>query len=1077
MMMRVWKPLGLRDAQYSYLGRWIKDVDGGQWRLYGIVRLPEPATSFTGNAGFLEDFGNNGRSVRSMYRRLGYYRKAGKWRKSDTVTYDVPAKRGEMDTYWVVNKQQEGDHEVLQMELSSNRTLLPQKLHGETLELGKKHAFTVNQPSAPHLDPPRVRNVRAVSNGKQVVVTWSIPASAAPQFAFRVEIFDNRACTGRPTVVREERMPTINSVLLNARLASPTVRLTITDVFDQTGAPVIVESSRAASPSRPVKTAAVPGLEYTLLTHDTSRHINVLYPNGEKTEQSRDERHNWLSIPEMHSAIAIQSGIARGFDTDLRVARTSAYGFRFRGLLRAPDDGTYVLHMRGSDGYSIRIDGRDSLVWDGLHGPQEKTAVLELARGDHLLGVDYFVDQSPAPYFNLEWEGPGFSLCEVPSTALLHTNTIPLPVVHVVVSTGTDGTATATISIEPNGHSITRTQVFLDKLQIAEGGGLKFVRTSLMREGTNSLWVRGVYDNNHTIDSEPTKVLVAGEKIRGWNFAIAGEAKARRGVWQSGADAFSFIGEGEYVISRPVKGDFTLTCCINSYTGSQGEPANASSWVGLTAREDASKSNYAWGREFGIMQTAGYGLRTTPNFSDLGGGRISDYALSASRPWVRIVRSGNQWTAWSSPDGMAWRHETTHYIPTRPEMDAGLVFRALPQDARSYFQARVSHLMLESGVAREVVMPAPIPATNTNGPRLTGVVIAPSDPNVTVVRSTNRGLIRSSDGGKTWRPANGSLSGFANCVRSVAIHPTDPMVMVRAFGSTRRTNSIDGGLALTHDGGKTWQILDFPGDFDGEGPSALCGEVVAFDPINPQVIFAGCESMGFFRSGDSGKTWKLIGAAGDRITAITVNRWVRAAEGKALLHVVTCPDGWMTLLGRGTPSITAGAVLARDYISRDGGSSLQLVCERTDLGYLNAAFDKGAPDELPYATSHGILKALSDGERTFLFPEAKNLDVFRPVTAIGCTGIDDGRAGRCLTQPLDPLIQGRLSHSDFFAFNWDWRTIAGLSGGMIAISGEFSQGKLWWMLTTNGLYVSHDGGAAVSKVLDERGIAPASSTL
>ena len=148
----------------------------------------------------------------------------------------------------------------------------------------------------------------------------------------------------------------------------------------------------------------------------------------------------------------------------------------------------------------------------------------------------------------------------------------------------------------------------------------------------------------------------------------------------------------------------------------KGEPVNALSWVGLTAREDASKNNYGWGREFGIMQTGRVGLRTTPNFSDLGGGRINDYELPRNRPWLRIVRQGNQWTAWSSADGITWEHGATHFIPTRPEMDAGLVFRALPQDARAYFQAKVSHLTLEPGVAKDTTMPVPVPAKNTAGP-------------------------------------------------------------------------------------------------------------------------------------------------------------------------------------------------------------------------------------------------------------------------------------------------------------------------------------------------------------------------
>ena len=74
MMMRGWQPVGVKDAQFSNIGRWVKDVAEGEWHPYGIMRLPLPATSFNVNAGFLEHFGNGGRSVRSMHRRLGYCR-------------------------------------------------------------------------------------------------------------------------------------------------------------------------------------------------------------------------------------------------------------------------------------------------------------------------------------------------------------------------------------------------------------------------------------------------------------------------------------------------------------------------------------------------------------------------------------------------------------------------------------------------------------------------------------------------------------------------------------------------------------------------------------------------------------------------------------------------------------------------------------------------------------------------------------------------------------------------------------------------------------------------------------------
>lgn len=1066
MMMRVWEPAGAADPQYAYIGRWVKDVAGQQWHAYGIMRLPVPATSFNGNAGFLEDFGNAGRSVRSMHRRLGYCRKDGAWLKSDTVTYDVPPERGELDTYWVVNVLPEGDHELLAMELSGNRALLPQLLHGEPLELGKRHAFMVKQPDQPTLDRPGVQAVRANSNGRQVAVSWEIPDSAAPQFSYRIEVFDTPACQGPALVTREERMPTVRTALLDVTAANPVIRLTITDVFDQQAAPVVMPATPAAGPASASTVRTEPGLEYELLFKDAARPANVFFPVCEKSEQSRNERHYWLSLAELKDGRRIQSGISRGFDTDLRGDRGSAYAFRFKGLLCAPADGLYLLHVQGADGYRIGVDGGDSLVWDGLHGPAEKTAVLNLSRGSHALAVDYFVDQASPPFFRVEWEGPGLTRQEIPLEALLHAAMAQTPQAVLTATGGTNGTATITIRGDPRGHTVAKTRLFLGKLQIAEADGLGLTYSGPMPGGESVIWTRLLYDQDHTVDSEPLAVEVSGPQAQGWDCAVVGEAKALRGLWQTASNAFTFFGEGEYVVSRKIKGDFTLTCRVDEYAGERGEPVNALSWVGLTAREYGGKNNYQWGREFGVMQTGRAGLRTTPNHSDLGGGRISAYELPKSHPWLRVVRRGNTWTAWSSADGAAWEPGAVHFIPARDEMDAGLVFRALPQDARAYFQARVSHLTLVPGLAAEVAMPAPVPARDTAGPRLTGVVLAPSDPSIVVVRSSARGLLRSTDSGAHWASANGALTGAFNAVRSIAIHPRDPQIMLRAAGRAGQSCVFEGGLALTRDGGESWETLDFPGDFDGEGPAALCGEVVAFDPADPAILWAGCETRGFFRSEDSGRTWKRIGAEGERITAITVNRWIRGHAGKAYLHVVTCPDSWLPLLGRGKPALVAAVAVARDYVSHDGGLSLNRTCERTDLGYLNVSFDKGSASELPYATTHGILNSLGDGERTFLIPPAMNLEWLRPVTALGCAGLDDGRCGRCLTQPLRPDKPGWLSRSDAFAFRWNRLAIGGdrTTGGLIAVCGEFKHGQQWWLLATDGLFHSTDGGATLKSV-------------
>jgi hypothetical protein len=73
MLGRVWRPLGEADTAHAYIGRWIKDHADGRWHLIGVARLPIPATSFTGNSGFIETL-SNAKVVRPLHRRLGYCR-------------------------------------------------------------------------------------------------------------------------------------------------------------------------------------------------------------------------------------------------------------------------------------------------------------------------------------------------------------------------------------------------------------------------------------------------------------------------------------------------------------------------------------------------------------------------------------------------------------------------------------------------------------------------------------------------------------------------------------------------------------------------------------------------------------------------------------------------------------------------------------------------------------------------------------------------------------------------------------------------------------------------------------------
>jgi hypothetical protein len=139
------------------------------------------------------------------------------------------------------------------------------------------------------------------------------------------------------------------------------------------------------------------------------------------------------------------------------------------------------------------------------------------------------------------------------------------------------------------------------------------------------------------------------------------------------------------------------------------------------------------------------------------------------------------------------------------------------------------------------------------------------------------------------------------------------------------------------------------------------------------------------------------------------------------------------------------------------------------VGYLNVAFDKGSVDEPSFATTHGYAMTLGD-RKMFLFPEAKSMESLRPFTAVASSGRGDTRCGRALLQALDPVKPGRISRSEDFALKWYWVDMAGdvPKGGYIAFCGEYRKGDLWWLLATDGLYRSADGGKTVKKIMDSR---------
>ncbi len=148
------------------------------------------------------------------------------------------------------------------------------------------------------------------------------------------------------------------------------------------------------------------------------------------------------------------------------------------------------------------------------------------------------------------------------------------------------------------------------------------------------------------------------------------------------------------------------------------------------------------------------------------------------------------------------------------------------------------------------------------------IALDPRDPNVAVVAalgspfqdSSDRGIYRTADGGKTWTKtlALGPSSGGADLDRSAK----DPNVLFAAMWQFHRSSwHLDSGgpadgLFKSTDGGLTWKRI-----MGGGFPEGLTGRIgVAVAPNDPKRVYALIESEAglLWRSNDAGATWALV---------------------------------------------------------------------------------------------------------------------------------------------------------------------------------------------------------------------------
>lgn len=179
--------------------------------------------------------------------------------------------------------------------------------------------------------------------------------------------------------------------------------------------------------------------------------------------------------------------------------------------------------------------------------------------------------------------------------------------------------------------------------------------------------------------------------------------------------------------------------------------------------------------------------------------------------------------------------------------------------------------------------------------RVNAIAVHPTQSNTVYLGATQGGVWKTTDGGTNWLPLSDSWPMLG--VSSLAIHPTNPDLVLAGTGDFHGFDIAGMGVMRSTDGGNTWTNV-------GSAMGTSRVSEIVFDPSNPQIVIATTGRSGsgkIWRSTDAGQTWSP--ASG------TTADWSDVTIG--------IPDG----NGVRTYLAVAGGSTPRIYRSTDQGAS------------------------------------------------------------------------------------------------------------------------------------------------------------
>jgi hypothetical protein len=899
MCKRVWEPAE-KNAPYRYEGWWIKDQGTGKWHLSAVMRIPAPVTGYKGWSTFVEELAKGADRVIDI--RRFYCRLNTQWHSVDTISMDNKFKA--------------------RFKLAENESVF----HYEdpvdhTAGTTGKTSWTVKQPQKPAFEKPVVEKIEAKVLGGQVAVRWSIPETAVPQLGYRIEVL---AADGKPIAEMAEMLPHIQMKTIDTKGGlAKSVRITITDIFDKQVTKEVPVSAGEPLTGKKASHQTRAGLGYELFklddegTFETSPDLSLL---REKDGWGKETKEGFM-----------RSGILPTLvlpPREMWDRKRSQYAVRFNGNLHVPKTGFYVFELAAAGYSQLRIDG-DTVGDNGfLDNPSARRYLTCLEEGPHALELLYgkkaWVNKSGL--CQLRWEGPGMPLRSfAKSDFTVPDGDVPILKTLCTPSGGNEPSNVVDISVDvkERGKTVSRVDVFCGDLILEQLTQPPFeLKNKVLPDGEFDIFARVVYeDGKRTVDSNRVPYKSKGQVVvEPWKQNFIGVQGAGLGGVKEvveGGLSLRMTGDSHWFLNQEVEGDFSLTGRLVDFpTRTWKDPVygyvKSRSWMGLmfTLKPGIEPCFY---NSYGFYRLAGEGWRGTPCHGDLGGSRRTRYQYpDDTGNWIRLERQGMLFSTSRSQDGKTWELVRYCLISPRDEYAwrkgvVGVTFRQQASDpGGGWAQGKMDHVVLKKGEIQSSPKRLQIKREDASlfKGRVLAVVQSPSKPKVWYARTYRNGILKSVDGGSSWKEANGNLKleqGATQYVRSIAVHPKDENIVLAGFGSYEGGKS-SAGLYKTKDGGASWRLVCDKIDFDGKGPSTLLGEVISFNSYQPNVVAAGGESAGLFQSKDSGESWQRVDVEESlkcKVQRISSLHYNKGLDGD--LTVGTFPDAEFKAAGLGAP--------------------------------------------------------------------------------------------------------------------------------------------------------------------------------